>query len=292
MDKIKTGNMIREARTRKGYTQSELGALIGVSNKAVSRWENGDSFPDIGVLEQLSNILELSIQDIVAGEHCGDTEDTVKELTRVAKIQTRDKIRKIRAAAIDVAVLLILLIYSYFVFAGKSGISSYWNCFIMMAGPFALLIYKVVKHKEISAPRKNRLSCLFTIISMASGVLMVGLSYYIGYSVVAVKTAFDLSITMVGLFFSAILLIVLMMNLVFLIGEGYRAANDKTALHYGFFSFGFYVQLGLSIRILMGNMTDAEYILGQITIITVASLAEVLLMMLMCYLGTRRRVNH
>ena len=49
MDKIKTGNMIRDARTQKGYTQTELGTLLGVSNKAVSRWENGDSFPDIGV---------------------------------------------------------------------------------------------------------------------------------------------------------------------------------------------------------------------------------------------------
>lgn len=51
MDKKKTGILIREARIKKNYTQSELGDLIGVSNKAVSRWENGDSFPDIGVLE-------------------------------------------------------------------------------------------------------------------------------------------------------------------------------------------------------------------------------------------------
>ena len=49
MDKKKTGTLIREARIRKNYTQSELGDLIGVSNKAVSRWENGEMFPDIGV---------------------------------------------------------------------------------------------------------------------------------------------------------------------------------------------------------------------------------------------------
>ena len=43
MDKNKTGNLIREARTKKNYTQSKLGDLLGVSNKAVSRWENGVS---------------------------------------------------------------------------------------------------------------------------------------------------------------------------------------------------------------------------------------------------------
>lgn len=43
MDKKKTGSLIKEARIKKNYTQSELGDLLGVTNKAVSRWENGDS---------------------------------------------------------------------------------------------------------------------------------------------------------------------------------------------------------------------------------------------------------
>lgn len=47
------------------YKQSELGDLLGVSNKAVSRWENGESFPDVGVLESLAATLDISIQDIL-----------------------------------------------------------------------------------------------------------------------------------------------------------------------------------------------------------------------------------
>lgn len=41
MDKLKTGEMIRQARMEKGYTQNELGMLLGVTNKAISRWETG-----------------------------------------------------------------------------------------------------------------------------------------------------------------------------------------------------------------------------------------------------------
>ncbi|MBQ9867267.1 MAG: helix-turn-helix transcriptional regulator [Lachnospiraceae bacterium] len=48
--------MIREARKVKKYTQSELGNLIGVTNKAVSRWENGESFPDIGVVDNTTYV--------------------------------------------------------------------------------------------------------------------------------------------------------------------------------------------------------------------------------------------
>ena len=54
MDKQKTGELIRNARIKKGYTQVELGDLIGVTNKAISRWEKGESFPDISVIEELS----------------------------------------------------------------------------------------------------------------------------------------------------------------------------------------------------------------------------------------------
>lgn len=91
MDKKKTGTLIREARIKKNYTQSELGNLIGVSNKAVPRWENGDSFPDIGVLENLSGIPDVKIQDIVVGEISADDtgrgkENIITEVIRMAKL--------------------------------------------------------------------------------------------------------------------------------------------------------------------------------------------------------------
>ena len=94
MDKKKTGSLIKEARINKNYTQSELGDLLGVTNKAVSRWENGDSFPDVGVLENLSAILDLRIQDIVTGETEKKDEAAVTEIVRLAKLQQREK-RKI-----------------------------------------------------------------------------------------------------------------------------------------------------------------------------------------------------
>ena len=65
MDKQKTGELIRNARIKKEYTQVELGDLIGVTNKAISRWEKGDSFPDISVIEELSRVLDIRIQDML-----------------------------------------------------------------------------------------------------------------------------------------------------------------------------------------------------------------------------------
>lgn len=96
MDKKRTGELIKKARVQKGYTQTELGDLIGVSNKAVSRWENGDSFPDVGVLESLSNILDIKIEDIVLGEETPPekgNDKAISELTRIVKMQRGERKR-------------------------------------------------------------------------------------------------------------------------------------------------------------------------------------------------------
>lgn len=116
MDKTKTGSMIREARQNKNYTQSELGELLGVTNKAVSRWENGESFPDIGVLEQLANVLELPIEDIVTGEHSADEKQAVTEVVRIArlaKVQERQKRRQVVLCMIALGILLVTCMAGY-----------------------------------------------------------------------------------------------------------------------------------------------------------------------------------
>ena len=117
MDKIKTGELIKNKRIEKGYTQLELGDLLGVSNKAVSRWENGDSFPDIGVLENLSALLNLKIQDLVTGEITeSDSETSLTELVRMAKLQKRQNIRNTLSSTSGMLLLAYILVLGYLSF--------------------------------------------------------------------------------------------------------------------------------------------------------------------------------
>lgn len=58
MDKVKTGELIREMRIKQDLTQNQLADQLGVTNKAVSRWETGNSFPDITLLSQLAQQLD------------------------------------------------------------------------------------------------------------------------------------------------------------------------------------------------------------------------------------------
>ena len=126
MDKQKTGELIKSARIKKGYTQVELGDLLGVTNKAISRWEKGDSFPDIGVIEELSRILDIRIQDIVIGEikeKNTDSETAVTEVVRVAKLQDRVKKRELITGIVAVIIVGYMLMCGWYSFRGHIDLS-------------------------------------------------------------------------------------------------------------------------------------------------------------------------
>ena len=144
MDKIKTGELIKNKRIEKGYTQLELGDLLGVSNKAVSRWENGDSFPDIGVLENLSALLDLKIQDIVTGEITeSDSETSLTELVRMAKLQKRQNLRNTLSSTSGMLLLIYMLVLGYLSLSGNNlGRRIPLLHFVSLAGILGWLCYK------------------------------------------------------------------------------------------------------------------------------------------------------
>lgn len=68
MDQIKIGKFIAQCRNEKGLTQEALGEILGVSNKTISRWENGHYLPDIEMMQLLSKEFNVSINELISGE--------------------------------------------------------------------------------------------------------------------------------------------------------------------------------------------------------------------------------
>ena len=64
MDCKKVGLFIKELRKKKGWTQQNLADQISVSDKAVSKWERGIGCPDITLIGDLAEVLEVSISEI------------------------------------------------------------------------------------------------------------------------------------------------------------------------------------------------------------------------------------
>lgn len=67
MDTYITGSTIKALREKKGITQAQLADLLGVSSKAVSKWETAKGFPDITLMESLAKALSVSVMELLSG---------------------------------------------------------------------------------------------------------------------------------------------------------------------------------------------------------------------------------
>lgn len=68
MDAKATGKIINSKRKEKGLTQIQLAELLNVSNRTVSKWENGDGFPDITLLPDIADTLGITIDELLTGK--------------------------------------------------------------------------------------------------------------------------------------------------------------------------------------------------------------------------------
>lgn len=69
MDQIKIGKFIASCRNEQGMTQAVLAEKLGISDRAVSKWETGKSMPDSGIMLELCELLKINVNELLSGEH-------------------------------------------------------------------------------------------------------------------------------------------------------------------------------------------------------------------------------
>jgi transcriptional regulator with XRE-family HTH domain len=109
MDLDKTGIYISTLRKQSNMTQRELAEKIGVTDKAVSRWETGKGFPDVALLPSLAEALGTSISELVMGEKIELAQERVADITDRAAVDTRytfDRPRRVPGSNRWLAILI------------------------------------------------------------------------------------------------------------------------------------------------------------------------------------------
>ena len=116
MNYDKIGKFIYKKRKDMGFTQEDLASKLSITDRAVSRWERGKSCPDISLLEDLSNILNVQVIEILHGESI--IKDENKAILDILKLKNKETLLwKIIAYVflnILLFIFLIILIISYF----------------------------------------------------------------------------------------------------------------------------------------------------------------------------------
>ena len=119
MNYDKIGEFIADNRKNKNFTQKELAKKLGVTDKAVSKWERGLGCPDVSILEVLAKELDVSVLEILKGRkieneviNITEADDYIKESFKVSKDITKNNIFDMISKVIFVLVLFISISFT------------------------------------------------------------------------------------------------------------------------------------------------------------------------------------
>ena len=136
MDQIKIGNFIKETRKEQKLTQSDLAEKLNVSDRAISKWENGQCMPDVSKINELCEILKITINDLFSGEII-DMKDNEKKLEEnileLAKLK-EDRDKELLTLEYVIGILSIIILLSFTFIAAYLEMSNWLRITLIIAG--------------------------------------------------------------------------------------------------------------------------------------------------------------
>lgn len=141
MDCKKVGLLIKKKRLEKNMTQQELADKLHITDRAISKWERGLGAPDISLLQDLSNILGLSISDVLSGEEHKES------------LSIPDKI-----------IIVLCLLMPIIIICFSLMISCFRTDYIFIGSIFLLIAYLLFIKKENNQKLKKEVTWILFIL--------------------------------------------------------------------------------------------------------------------------------
>lgn len=171
MDTKKIGAFIAMNRKKKGYTQEQLAEKLGVTNKTILRWENGHYMPDLSLLEPLSKELDITLNELLAGEEI--VKEEAMEYSEQNLIQTidytdkkiKDEHKKISLFIIGLGIFTSLCAFT--VFPSESS----WGSIYSMIGLFLFVVGIFRELKFTSLLKKGLVSTI--LFALLLGIFFI-----------------------------------------------------------------------------------------------------------------------
>lgn len=147
MNQEKTGAFIAKRRKELNLTQKEMADKLGITDRAVSKWENGRCMPDLSLLQPLSRILKVSVNDLLSGEIISEEEYRKKSESNLISIVDLNMLKSFRYAYFWFYMLAVLLL----IYCLVKNIES--------SGVLALILaYSTAMHLQISDEKRCSVS--------------------------------------------------------------------------------------------------------------------------------------
>ncbi len=136
MDQIKIGKFIAEQRKKNNLTQMQLAERLGITDRAVSKWETGRAMPDSSIMLELCKLLDISVNDLLCGEvvtveqYNQKTEQNLIEL----KKQKEEADKRLLAFEIVIGLLSVFILLSLTFLAAFLEMQDWLRVVLIIAG--------------------------------------------------------------------------------------------------------------------------------------------------------------
>lgn len=176
MNQKKIGLFLKELRKQKGLTQEQLAEMLGVSDRSVSRWENGNNMPDLSIIVELADYYEIDIREIIDGERKGENmNNELKDtLLKVADYSDTQKQRAERAGnnafGITFIICAITIVTQLLISSNITMVIG--ETIIIMIGGMAYLL-RLVRSGAFDNPVKNSKANYTRISGICAGVFSI-----------------------------------------------------------------------------------------------------------------------
>lgn len=118
IDNVKIGGFLRELRKEKELTQEQLAEKFGVSSRSVSRWENGNTMPELNILVELADYYEVDIREIIDGERKSKLTNTEEKVTLQKVADYAETEKKLTVKRKCIVTFLSTLVFSLSIMIG------------------------------------------------------------------------------------------------------------------------------------------------------------------------------
>lgn len=156
MDALTTGKFICKLRKENNMTQAALAEKLNISNRTVSKWENGDGFPDITIIPELAEILGVTADELFKGKR-------IETAVKVTEVESRDNLENF---------FRITYVISLFLGAFSALLGGVTEIYCIWA--FKILFYT---HWEIMFAAVALFAAILSGLIFCVGVTRLGVSY-------------------------------------------------------------------------------------------------------------------
>lgn len=143
MDQIKIGKFIAEQRKQKGLTQMQLAETLGITDRAISKWENGKGMPDSSIMLDLCEKLDITVNELLSGEKIMKNEYNEKlEQNLIEMIKQKEQAdKRLLKMEIIIGIPLVIIYFVLIFVAGFVEMQNWLRILLICVGIIPIISY-------------------------------------------------------------------------------------------------------------------------------------------------------